>query len=180
MGSLFKKIIKLKSGKEVFLRFPKLIDAKAFSDYINELVEEDTFISSRKQTVEEEKGYIKSMLKKITDNKEIHIVAFDGEKKIGSVDIFNLGVRKEHLGELQINILKSFRRQGLGKILIDEAIKLAKEKLNLKLIILTCFSVNNVAKELYLKKGFKQYGLLPKAIKYKNQYINEIQMYKEI
>ena len=180
MESLFKKIVKLKSGKEILLRFPQLSDANTFSDYINKLVEEDTYISSGKQTVEDEEKYIKSMLKKIDDNKEIHIVAFYHEGKIGSIDIFNLGVRKEHSGELQINILKSFRGQGLGKILMDEALKLAKEKLGLKLIILTCFSVNTIARQLYIKQGFRQYGLLPKAIKYKKQYVDEVLMCKEI
>lgn len=180
MENSYSKTVKLKSGKEIVLRTPLLTDAKTFSDYINEVVDEDTFISSNKQTEEDERSYIKSMIKKITDNKEIHIVAFDGEKKIGAVDIFNRGVRKEHSGELQINILKSFRGQSLGKILMNEALKLAQEKLGLKQVILTCFSVNTIANKLYIKQGFKQYGLLPKAIKYKNQYIDEILMYREI
>ena len=180
MQDSYNKTITLSSGKTIVLRLPQLADAKAFSDYINQLVEEDTFISTNKQTIQDEVEYITSILKNTNDGKEAHIVAFDGEKKIGSVDIFNLGVRKEHVGELLINILDSFRKQGLGTILLDEIIILAKEKLNLKLITLTCFSLNEVAYKLYLKKGFKQYGLLPKAIKYKGAYIDELLMYKEL
>jgi len=47
MQRYFKKI-KLTSGEEVIIRTPRLEDAKTFSDYINELVEEDTFIASEK------------------------------------------------------------------------------------------------------------------------------------
>jgi len=180
MGNIFNKIIKLNSGKKILLREPKLSDARTFSDYINNLVKEDTYISSKKQSVEDEEVYIKSMKKNISNNTEIHIVAFDEETKVGSIDIFNLGVRKEHSGELQINILKSFRGQGLGKILMHEAIKLAKEKLNLKMITLTCFSNNKIANQLYIQQGFKQFGLLPNGIKYKDQFIDEILMFKEI
>ncbi len=180
MDNTYSKIIKIKSGREVVLRIPKISDAKALTDYINELVDEDTFISSRKQTVEDEEAYIRSMLKKIDTNKEVHILGMVNDKKIAAVDIFNLGVRKEHVGELQINIHKDYRGDGLGYILMQEAIHLAKDVLKLKIITLTCFSVNDVAMGLYKKLGFETFGTLPEGLKYKDNYINEIYMYKKL
>lgn len=180
MDSTYLKTIKLKSGREVVLRLPQISDAKALADYINELVDEDTFISSRKQTVEDEEAYIKSMLKKINTNKEVHIVVMVNDKKVAAVDIFNLGVRKEHVGELQINIHKDYRGEGLGQILMKEALLLAQEVLKLKIVTLTCFSVNDVAMGLYKKLGFETFGSLPEGLKYKDNYIDEIYMYKKL
>lgn len=178
MNSDYYKIITLPSKREIILRVPQLSDAQTLSDYINDLVNEDTFISSRTQTLKDQEGYIQSMLKKMQEGKEFHIIAIHNERKVGAVDIFNLGVRKEHAGELQINIHKDFRGEGLGKILLDEITRIAQEKLKLKLLILTCFSVNQKALALYKKYGFTEYGRLPKAIFYKNTYIDEVLMYK--
>lgn len=178
-SDFFEEII-LKNGEKVVLRCPKLEDAKAFANYINGLIEEDTFISSKPQTEEDERSYISSMLKKISQNKEIHLVVFSGEEKIGAVDIFNLGVRKEHSGELQIHIRKDFRGIGLGKILLMKVFQLAKEELSLKMVMLTVFNTNTNALSLYEKLGFVKYGELPKAIYYKGEYINEILMYKTL
>lgn len=75
MEHSYSKTIKLKTGKEVILRIPQISDAKALADYMNELVDEDTFISSRKQTIEDEEAYIRSMLKKtIQIKKFIYLV----------------------------------------------------------------------------------------------------------
>lgn len=178
MNMNYNKDILLKNGQKVKLRFPRLEDAKAFSDYINILVEEDTFISSKPQTEEDEREYISSMLKRIFQNKELHIVAFSGNTKVGAVDIFSLGARKEHSGELQININREFRGKGLGKILLTEVLSLAKETLGLKLVTLNVFGVNKSAISLYEKFGFIKYGELPQAIYYKGAYISEVLMYK--
>lgn len=174
---LYYKTITLSSKREIILRIPQLTDAKVLSDYINELVDEDTFISSKKQTVKDQEEYIDYMLKKMKEQKEFHIVAIHNNRKVGAVDIFNLGTRKEHAGELQINIHKDFRGEGLGKILLDEIIRIAQEELKLKQITLTCFSVNKKALFLYKKYGFKEYGRLPKAIFYKDTYIDEVFMF---
>jgi RimJ/RimL family protein N-acetyltransferase len=180
MNKTYSKIIQLKSGKEVLLRTPTVTDAQALADYINELVDEDTFISSRKQTAQDEESYITSMLKKIDAGKEVHIVGIVDNKKVAAIDIFSQGVRKEHVGELQINIHKDYRGEGLGKILMEEALTLAKDVLKLNIITLTCFSVNTVALSLYNKYGFQEFGRLPKGLSYKGEYVDEVYMYKEL
>ncbi len=180
MNIHYSKKINLRSGKEVVLRAPQLTDAKALADYINLLVEEDTFISSRKQSVEDEEAYIRSMIKKISAGTEIHILGMVGREKIAAIDIFSLGVRKEHVGELQINIRKDYRGEGLGKILMQEALVLAKSDLNLKIVTLTCFAGNEKALGLYKKFGFAEFGRLPEALKYKEELIDEIYMYKNL
>lgn len=104
----------------------------------------------------------------------------DKERKAGAIDIFSLGVRKEHVGELQINIHEDYRGYGLGNLLMDEALSMSREDLKLRLITLTCFSVNQIALSLYKKHGFKEYGRLPKAINFKKRLIDEILLYKEL
>lgn len=178
MDLKYQKIVELKSGRKVTLRIPKISDAKSFSIYINKLVQEDTFISSETQTVLEEEKYIKSLLNKIKNRKEIHIIAIIGTKKIGAIDIFSQGVRKEHIGELQVNISKDYRGDGLGKILVEEALNLAKEDLKLRMLTLTVFDNNEIGRNLYIKSGFVDFAVLPKAIRFKDNFIDEIYMYK--
>lgn len=76
----YSKTIRLTSGKEILLRVPRTSDAQAFSQYISDLVDEDTFISSRKQTVEDEEKYIASMLEKIKKGKR-NTYCCNGQRK---------------------------------------------------------------------------------------------------
>lgn len=43
-----------------------------------------------------------------------------------------------------------------------------------------CSSDNLIAKHLYRKLGFKEAGKIPKGMKFKRKYYDEIIMYKEL
>ena len=176
----FQKIVTLRSGRKVLLRTPDVSDAQAFVDFLNQLLAEDTFIDSVPQTIKDEEAYIVSMQKNIFNKKEIHIIAISNEEKIGAVDLNYLSLRKKHVRELSIFIRKDFRNDGLGNLLIQEVLKLAKNDLNLSMIILNVFEMNEVATILYKKFDFKEYGRLPHAILYKGKYIDEVLYYKNL
>ena len=80
------------------------------------------------------------------------------QKKVVKIGVFN---GKKYLGGCDIT-------------------QLAKEKLKLKQVILGCFANNKIGINLYKKLGFKEYGLHPKAVIYKGQYIDEIMFYKNL
>ena len=64
--------------------------------------------------------------------------------------------------------------------MLNKLIQEAKDSLRLKLLMLTVFSNNPRAKNLYLKSGFKEAGTILKSIYYKGEYIDQIMMHKEL
>ncbi|MBU2052305.1 GNAT family N-acetyltransferase, partial [Patescibacteria group bacterium] len=72
------------------------------------------------------------------------------------------------------------RGQGIGLKIAQKTIQLAKEKLGIKQVVLNCFANNKIGINFYKKLGFKKHGLHPKAVLYKNQYIDEILFYKDL
>jgi len=49
---------------------------------------------------------------------------------------------------------------------------------DLQIITLGVFGNNPIAKKMYEKKGFKEYGLLPKGIQHKGELVDHFYMYK--
>lgn len=65
------------------------------------------------------------------------------------------------------------RGQGLGKSLLVELIKRAKNCEGLEQIRLTAISENDSAKKLYRSLGFEVYGVEEKALKFNGLYFDE-------
>jgi len=61
---------------------------------------------------------------------------------------------------------------------MKEILKLAKRKLKPKpkIILLSVFSTNNIAINLYKKFGFKKVAKIPKQFQYKGKLVDEIVM----
>ncbi|NMB57517.1 GNAT family N-acetyltransferase [Candidatus Beckwithbacteria bacterium] len=177
----FNKTITLKTGQQVTLRYPQQNDIDEVLNYINKLVEEDVFILlNEKKTKEEEVKFIQNATQEINDQKGLVIFAFAGEKLVGITNIGKGRFREENNGELGISLAKEFRGLGLGRILINEIIAQAKQYLNINLLILAVCAPNQVALNLYQSVGFHEYGRLPQAVKYKDQMIDKILMYKNL
>lgn len=70
-------------------------------------------------------------------------------------------------------VAPKFRGLGLGKLLLIELIRRAKNCDGLEQINLTVVSENNSAKKLYKSLGFKVYGVEKKALKFNGQYFDE-------
>lgn len=65
------------------------------------------------------------------------------------------------------------RKSGIGRSLMLEAIKKAKEIERVEQIYLTVTSSNEPAKKLYQSLGFKTYGIDKKALKVENTYFDD-------
>ncbi len=162
------------------IRYPKTSDLKELHRYINELSKEKTFISFQGEEIslEDEKTYIQSSLKRIADKKSIQLIVESNNKIIGVSGIDTKGRVNNHVGIFGISVAKDFRGQGIGKKLIELAIQETKKNLShIKIIHLECFATNEAACNLYKSVGFKEYGKLPGGIAYKNNYVDEILMY---
>ena len=98
-----------------------------------------------------------SLLDKFDDPNRTWLVALDKDKVIGSAVLleWNHFLLKGKIGRLDMLVVnREYRDKGVGKLLVDELEKMAKER--------GCFSLavwvlegNDLAGNLYKKKGFK-------------------------
>jgi ribosomal protein S18 acetylase RimI-like enzyme len=155
--------------------------AKDFMIYINLLVEEEAKLRlNKKQTLKDREGWVNEREKNIKKKKEVFLIAEYNKEIIGTASISLKGGNQSHVGEFFISIIDGYRRIGLGKFLMNEAIELAKIefKENLKIIRLSVFSNNKPAIGLYEKMGFKIVASIPKQLKYKKRLVDEVVMLK--
>lgn len=172
-----------KSGRIITLRPPQSGDESALFQYATALQKEDTFVLLNPDlpvTWTEETDYLNSCLKKIAANWLIYFLAFHDNQLIGSSQVAVGGRRKMHLGSFGISLLPAFRGDGLGFQLAQLTINEAKHKMNLSLITLEVFALNEVALKLYQKLGFLEYGRLPNGLKYQGKFIDAILMSKKL
>lgn len=168
---------------KIAFRQPRLNDFNAVYKWVKEIETEDTFVMMNAKeplTRKEVKDFISEQIKKAKQKKVVKIGVFAGKKYLGGCDITNLAKRQGHVGLLGIVLSKECRGQGIGLKIAEKTIRLAKEKLGLKQVVLGCFANNKIGINLYKKLGFKEYGLHPQAVLYKGKYIDEIMFYKDL
>jgi ribosomal protein S18 acetylase RimI-like enzyme len=174
---------KTKTGRDVLIRYPEIGDLEKLLKFINELSDERTLIryQGEHETLESERKWLKGRLKEIKDKKTVHLLAFSGETLVGASEIHMMDKTEKHIGVLGITIAKNFRGEGVGKTLMDLINREAeKELLGLKIITLEVYSANEVARNLYKKMGFMDYGLLPGGVFRNNTFEDGVLMYKKI
>jgi ribosomal protein S18 acetylase RimI-like enzyme len=174
---------KSKKGNKVVIRYPTAKDLQAMTDYINALSTERTFIlfQGEQNTIEEEKKFLDAVLKGIEEKTRIYLIAERNGAMIGAAGIELFQKAQKHVGLLGISIAKEFRGEGIGNALMRAALEEGKKHLSdFKVCILGVFADNTLAKNMYEKFGFKEYGKLPKGVKHQDHYDDEIYMYKEM
>lgn len=112
--------------------------------------------------VEEEafnSGYARKTFEKEFENKiAIYLVAILDNRVVGYIGVWNICGAAD---VIDIAVLKAFRRQGIGRMLIEEMTKVCRQKdvfeINLEVRV-----SNLAARELYKKVGFVENGLRKK------------------
>lgn len=174
---------KTKTDLEIVVRYPTSNDLSQMQDYINTLSGEKTFIlfQGEQVTLEEEKEYLESQLKKIEDNKSANLLVFVNDKLIAISDIGMREKAEKHIGYFGISVAKEYRGKGIGGLLMDLVIKEAKKNLiDLQIITLSVFGDNKVAQSMYKKFGFQEFGNLPGGVLHADIPVDHIYMYKTI
>lgn len=169
--------------ENIIFRQLKASNLESVYKWVKEIEQEDTFITlnaAEPVSLKEEKQYFKELSKKIRQKKLVKIGVFSGKKYLGSCDIEKGGKRQGHIGLFGIVLSKECRGQGIGFKLAQNVIQKAKQKMGIKQVILGCFANNPVGINFYQKLGFKQYGVHPKAVLYKGEFIDEILFYKDL
>lgn len=180
------KMVQLKNGQEVTLRYAKWSDLDDLTDYINELSQEDTFITFSGETItkKEEARYLASVLQDMEFKNKVKILAYHNNMLAGISDVTRITAakeRKKHVGVLGISVRKQYRGAGLGEQLMRTTIEEAINHIDgLRQIILEVYGPNDIAQSLYKKLGFKEGGRIPGGLKYKDEYTDDITMYYDI
>ena len=175
---------KSEDGIPFLIRYPEKKDLPELLRYINEISSEQTFVSCQGEqlTLNQESEWLDKQLEGIKNHNVIHLVV-EINGKISGVSGVNMSTVTigKHVGVFGISIAKDFRTQGIGKILIEKVVAEAKTNLpQLKILVLGVFSNNPIAKKLYEEFGFKEYGRLPKGVLHREEYVDDIKMYKEV
>ncbi len=174
---------KTKKGKEIIIRHLGKEDVHDLWKYINELSKERTYIrlQGEELTLEEEKKYIEDFLKKVEKGNAIKLLVFHGKKLVGISDIYLQEKTSHHVGTFGITIAKDYRGEGIGKLLMNLTIAEGKKTMpDLKIIELGVFGNNGIACSMYETLGFTRFGMLPKGILHRGQYVDHIYMYKNV
>jgi ribosomal protein S18 acetylase RimI-like enzyme len=75
-----------------------------------------------------------------------------------------------HVGELAMLVDGAYRGRGIGGKLLDSTIRQSKRKF--EMLRLGVFATNKIAKKLYKSRGFKRFGIEPRAVKRGKRYID--------
>lgn len=107
-----------------------------------------------------------------------HLLAVVDDEPVGNL---GLGVminnpRRSHVGEIGMSVRDDWHGKGVGTALMQGAINLADQWLNLKRLELTVYTDNPAALALYKKFGFEQEGIL-RAYAFRNgEYVDAYTM----
>ncbi len=175
-----KRILGLKTGEKIIIRHLSKSDVEGVWNNFNEVVNEGiylpVFFPVRSQ-IEKDSWY-----HNIKKEKETCIVAENQNLKIpyniiGQCEISNSNWDADlHVGNLGIIVKNKYRDLGIGANLIDVAIRESKKLNNKEKIILSCFSTNERALQLYKKLGFETIGVRKKQFYMDSKYYDEVLM----
>lgn len=172
-----------KNGKKYTLRSPETSDADKMIAYLKATAAETEYGLSYPEemnfTTKDEEDFIANYA---ADKGSIMITVFDGESLVGNASLSCVMERKKtlHRATFGMAILESEWGQGLGKKILTELIKFAKEA-GYEFLELEVASTNHKAVELYKKLGFSVYGERPCSLKLRNgEYYDELLMMLEL
>lgn len=172
------KEVFLKNGQKLLLRSPLMEDAQALHEHKYKTSEESYFLARYPEEIQ----YNDRLKEIITDTNEserdFFISAFVDGQLIGDAGVTTIRnhIKFRHRAYFGISIQEAYCDLGLGSIMLQEAIKLAKE-CGFEQLELGVFADNARAIHVYEKAGFRQVGVQPRAYKLKDcTYRDEVQM----
>jgi len=151
----------------VRIRPPREADAASFRDAVNAVAAEKWYLAtvdgfSLDQT--------RAFLRRVIDGSLPQVLAVVGDEVIGFCDVLpNPAKGFTHLGRLGMGVLAAWRRQGIGRLLLDTCLGLARDA-GIEKVELEVYSDNVAAVRLYEAFGFRTEGLKVRGRKLENRY----------
>lgn len=155
------------NGRKLVLRNAKEDEAEMLLKYLKQVYAETPFLIQEPDeitfTIDDEKKYIKE--NNDSDSDLLLIGTLDG-KHVGSCSLMgNHARRLKHRISLGIVLYLEYTGLGIGRIMIEEVCKIAKEN-GIEQVELEVAANNINAISLYEKLGFENVGTLPNNMKY--------------
>lgn len=169
--------------ENIQIRGLKQEDVTEMLSFINEISKEETYIrlQGEQLTMDEEVRYVDDFIRRIGEGSAVKLLAFNGKTLIGVSDVYLKDKIEKHIGVFGITIKKEWRGKGVGQELMKKTLAEATQKIKgLKIIELGVFANNPIAKKMYEKMGFVEYGRLPKGIKHRGEFVDHLYMYKQV
>lgn len=164
--------------QKISIRPPKMSDLGSLAVMLNSLVDEKAMIFVQKKvTASKISIHFENAIK---DKKMAYLVLSIDKEIMGRAKITVQSGPERHIGELSIYVKKEARGKGLGERLLREIIDKAVKKFDLKIITLTVYARNKIARSLYKKIGFEKIGIFKKGISHYGAYEDVILMAKYI
>lgn len=156
----------VKDGLKVVFKTPEKSEAKELLDFIRSIAGQTEFLLSspedRKFDLAGEEQFIESY----RDNNSWFIAAYVDGKIIGDCGLnFGSHMKDKHRGNIGIGIDREYWNKGIGSLMFDEMIRIARETEGIEQLELGVNNRNLRAKHLYQKKGFEFTGSIPRALK---------------
>jgi len=146
--------------------------------FINGLVDEEApILINQQQTRQEEKIYLGEAIERVDKKLRVQYLSFYEEKLVANCQVDKGRFREERVGTFGISVVKEHRGDGIGFQLARQVIDEARKKLGIYLVQLNVYAGNEKALGLYRKLGFIEYGRLPRAIAYKQRFVDRVHMY---
>jgi RimJ/RimL family protein N-acetyltransferase len=149
-------------------------------EFINSLIEEEAMIiMNKKQTREQETDWLANNLVNLENDKHVMVVAEVDGKMVGNCELGPRSGYWGHVGNLGIAIKDGYREVGIGQEMMNE-LESHAPRLGIEIIYLDVFAINDRARHVYRKLGYREVGVLPRGIKHKGEYVDSIMMVKKL
>ena len=163
-----KKVV-LKDGTEATLRSPRPEDAQSMLDYLKATAGETEFVIRYPEectmTLEQEERFIRSI---VDSESDLMILCEIDGRIAGNCQLkFGTRIKTRHSGRVAIALYREYWGRGIGTILFNEMIKLAKQR-GLMQLELEFIEGNERGRALYEKMGFHIVAEQPDAIRLKD------------
>jgi ribosomal protein S18 acetylase RimI-like enzyme len=105
---------------------------------------------------------------------------FQDDRLVGYVQVARTNLEKqEHIASLHnLYLLPEYRGQGLASALFEHIFDLLKKTEKVERVFLSCRAKNKAAMAFYKKMGFKRYAVKARAVKWEDEYDDEVEMVK--
>lgn len=149
----YRKFITLSDGQRIMFRVLNQQDNENLLNLFREAPEED--VRFLKQNVKDEK-----LVKSWTDNtdyqKVLPLVAvdLDGNRLVADATLHRGRHAAKHIGEIRIFVSRLFRNRGLGSLMLDELINIAKKE-NYQILKAEIIADNKRVLKAFRSKGFE-------------------------
>jgi ribosomal protein S18 acetylase RimI-like enzyme len=152
---------------QVQIRRSRFADAESLCDSINAVAREKWWLATVDGFTPEQ---TRAFLKFVTEHALSQVVADVNGLIVGWCDVVPKGPRGfSHVGALGMGVRREWRRQGVGRRLLEECLGMARAA-GIEKVELEVFNDNDGAIRLYESHGFTREGVKARARKLEGRY----------